>query len=131
LTCLSLTTAGAIAKVTVARSSLVNNYYGPTLDVGPGTAIMTVSESIVTGNNVGYYVAGGTLESLGNNTIRPNGTNTGVLTGVGLQQPPRTGFHGLRRHGAARSICEHSAGCRTPSRHVRRPIVCLPNEEPP
>jgi len=72
-------------KVTIARSSLVNNGYGPTVDAGTGAAIMTVSESIVTGNNVGYYNNGATLESLGNNTFRSNISNTGAMVLVGLQ----------------------------------------------
>jgi Right handed beta helix region len=77
-------TATAIAKLSVTRSTMSNNAYGPAVVGGSGTAVLTFSNSMVTGNGVGLYQTGGTgtLESLGNNTVRQNGPNTGALTTV-------------------------------------------------
>ncbi|MBK8570185.1 MAG: hypothetical protein IPN81_09560 [Nitrosomonadales bacterium] len=48
-----------------------------------GTASVTLNKSLVAGNAIGFYKgAGGTVNSLGNNTITDNGSNTGTLTSI-------------------------------------------------
>ena len=79
-------TASAIASVSIDRSTLSNNAYGPFAFQTNGTAVMTVSHSMVTGNGSGglnQFGAGATLESLGNNTVRQNTPDTtGTITTV-------------------------------------------------
>jgi Periplasmic copper-binding protein (NosD) len=77
--------ANAVARVSFIRSTISNNGWGIYVtDYIVGTQVITVSDSMVTGNNYGLYQAGtSTLESLGNNTVRQNGTNTsGTITTV-------------------------------------------------
>ena len=77
--------AGASASVSVARSTLSNNTFGPAVFANPGTvAVLSISDSMVTKNGAGIYQsgAGATLESLGNNNMRQNGANSGTLTTV-------------------------------------------------
>ncbi|MFZ1810813.1 MAG: hypothetical protein WAU04_06490 [Candidatus Nitrotoga sp.] len=48
-----------------------------------GTASVTLNKSLVAGNAIGFYKgAVGTVNSLGNNTITDNGSNTGTLTSI-------------------------------------------------
>jgi hypothetical protein len=48
-----------------------------------GTLILTVSYTMVTENTIGFLNGGSTFESLGNNTVRQNGTDTsGTITVV-------------------------------------------------
>jgi Right handed beta helix region len=79
-------TATAITRMSVTRSTLSNNYgAGVGVIGGGGTAVITVSDSMVTGNGTGLYQsgAGSTLESLGNNTVRQNIQETfGTITTV-------------------------------------------------
>jgi hypothetical protein len=74
--------ATAVARVSVIRSTLANNAYGPTADEGLGSTVMTISDSMVTGNTVyGFYQAGSAvLKSLGNNTSDFNGPDYGTVT---------------------------------------------------
>ena len=80
--------AGATARASVTRATSSNNHYGITADSGPGIQVITVSDSLVTGNSqcglCQYSSAGtSTLESLGNNTVRQNTANTlGTITTV-------------------------------------------------
>jgi hypothetical protein len=78
---------GATALVSVIRSTLSNNAYGADVYSSAGTAVLTISDSMVTGHHIGLSqgATGGTstLESLGNNTVRQNGTDTsGTITTV-------------------------------------------------
>ena len=70
----------------VISTSLTNNEYGlKAQGLGGGTAVITISSSLVSGNaNVGLQSGtGSTLESLGNNTIRQNVNGvTGTMTTV-------------------------------------------------
>ena len=76
--------ASSTARASVIRSTLSNNDYGLVTGDGPGTAVLTFSDSMVTGNTInGFWQAGGSkLESLGNNTVRQNGANVGTITSV-------------------------------------------------
>jgi Right handed beta helix region len=75
--------ATATVQVSVAGSTLSNSSYGAVADSSVGTAVLTISNSMVTGNTIGLTAGAGTLESLGNNTVRQNGTNTvGTITTV-------------------------------------------------
>jgi hypothetical protein len=76
--------ANATARASVTRSTLSNNEYGLITGDGAGTAVLTLSDSLVTGNTAnGLWQDGGsTLESLGNNTVRQNGANLGRITSV-------------------------------------------------
>ena len=83
------TTASATARVQVIRSSATNGTYGFASEATNGTASLTLSGSMVTGNSFyGLYqgVSGGgasTLKSLGNNTVTDNSTNVvGTVTPV-------------------------------------------------
>ena len=76
--------AGATALGSVIRSTLSNNGIAAAVNTTVGTAVLTLSESMVTGNgNFGLFQSGsGVLESLGNNTVRQNGPNFGAITPV-------------------------------------------------
>jgi hypothetical protein len=81
--------ATATARASVTRSTVVNsNHAGLVSDVGNGIQIMTISNNLVTGtSNCGLLQNTGTgttvLESLGNNTVRQNGTDAcGTITTV-------------------------------------------------
>jgi Right handed beta helix region len=77
--------ATAPVRVSVTRSTISNNLYGIWADTGGGDTVVTVSNSMVTGNTGGLYQTGtgSTLETLGDNTVRQNGTNTsGTITTV-------------------------------------------------
>jgi hypothetical protein len=78
--------SGASAIISVTRSTLSNNGFGPAAGTQSGaTAVLTISDSMVTRNvSAGIYQngAGATVESLGNNNMRQNGANTGTLTTV-------------------------------------------------
>jgi len=51
-----------------------------------GAGTMTVGGSSASGNTWGFYRSGGTFESMGNNTVRGNTTNTyGTITPAALQ----------------------------------------------
>jgi len=76
--------AGASALASVIRSTLSNNGIAAAVNTTAGTAVLTLSESLVTGNgNAGLFQSGsGVLETLGNNTVRQNGPNIGAITPV-------------------------------------------------
>ncbi|MEQ1583425.1 MAG: right-handed parallel beta-helix repeat-containing protein [Nitrosomonas sp.] len=74
------------ARISMIRTSVTNNLKGVASSASAGTAPVTLSESMVAGNLVGYFVgAGGLIRSLFNNTITDNGSNTGSLTTIPLQ----------------------------------------------
>ena len=74
------------SRTNMIRSSVTNNLEGITSSASAGTAPITFSDSMITGNVVGYNKGtGGTLVSLVNNTITDNGSNTGPLTPLALQ----------------------------------------------
>ncbi len=80
--------AGATANIFVTRSTIhgVNNALdSSTNDLG--SALVSVSNSMVTNNLSGWYQfgTGSVVESAGNNHIRGNTGNVGTLTNVGLQ----------------------------------------------
>jgi hypothetical protein len=77
-------TAATITQMSVTRSTISKNQYAVYAE-GTGPAVLTLSNSMVTGNANGLvqYGAGSTFESLGNNTVRQNGNNTvGTITTV-------------------------------------------------
>ena len=77
----AISSGAGSARIQMIRSSVTNNLTGITSSASGGDAKFTFSESMVTGNLVGYLVgAGGSLLTLGNNTIANNGTNNGTLT---------------------------------------------------
>ena len=80
-------TATAIAKASVTRSTLSNGGYGAYVTAqSGGTAVLTVSNSMVTGYFTGLAQVGtGTLRSLVNNTVDQNVNNT---SGTITYQPP-------------------------------------------
>jgi hypothetical protein len=73
---------GGVGRLSASNSTMVNNTYGFAVDGSVGTQIGTISNSTSTGNQYGLYNFGGTLESLGNNSVRQNsGANTvGTIT---------------------------------------------------
>ena len=79
---------GATARISVTRSTVSNNIFGVITGNGAGTQSAIVSNNLVTGNTgagLNQLSATGTstLESLGNNTVRQNGTDTaGTITAV-------------------------------------------------
>jgi hypothetical protein len=98
--------AGAKARIAVTRSTISNmtGWGAVAYMYGGGTADLTISDSLVTGNgygihvfngrvfaarntvtfnSVGLYNGGGTLESDGNNSVRNNDADTvGTITGA-------------------------------------------------
>ncbi|BBJ22521.1 fibronectin type III domain-containing protein [Candidatus Nitrotoga sp. AM1P] len=70
------------ARINIVRSTVTNNTVeGIVASATAGTASVTLNKSMVSGNAIGFYKGtGGTLSSLGNNTITDNGSNTGALT---------------------------------------------------
>ena len=74
------------ARVSVMRVSATNNVFDGVSTQGPGAGPLTVSigTSQVTGNGLGLANAGaGAFESIGNNLVRQNGSNTsGTITTV-------------------------------------------------
>ena len=70
------------SRINIVRSSVTNNTVeGIVASATAGTASVTLNKSMVSGNAIGFYKGtGGTLNSLGNNTITNNGSNTGTLT---------------------------------------------------
>jgi hypothetical protein len=78
-------TIPAVAKASVTRSTLSNNGRGISVNGSNGTTVLTLSNSMVTGNtNTGLQQSNsGVLESLGNNTVRQNAADTsGTITAV-------------------------------------------------
>jgi hypothetical protein len=78
--------AAGTARVSVIRTALTNQGAGVRADSDAGgTAVATVSDSLVTGNTLGLVQqgAGAVLETLGNNTVRKNTTDIlGTITAV-------------------------------------------------
>ncbi|MBI3148359.1 MAG: right-handed parallel beta-helix repeat-containing protein [Betaproteobacteria bacterium] len=77
--------AGATARTEVIRTTVSNGGTGVLSQATAGTAVMTLSESMVTGNTTGLAqsASGGTatFNSLTNNTVSDNGTaSTGTIT---------------------------------------------------
>lgn len=81
------TTASALNRVTVIRSTIAHNVYGFRSEFSGGPTVISVSESLVMGNTTGFAQvgAGATLESFGNNTARANGGDVGTVTTVSLR----------------------------------------------
>ena len=79
---ISQSSGTGIAHLAVSRSTASNNTSSAVATFQPsGTALLTISGSVVTGNNIGLNNITGTLESQGNNTVRQNTTNTsGTIT---------------------------------------------------
>jgi hypothetical protein len=80
------TNVSGTARMSVTRSTLSNNAYGAFANGAGGVTVLTLSNSMFTGNTTfALYQtgAGSTLESLGNNTVRQNGADTsGTITTV-------------------------------------------------
>lgn len=70
------------SRIDITRSTVTNNTVkGIVASATAGTASITLNKSMVAGNAIGFHKGtGGTLSSLGNNTITDNGSNTGTLT---------------------------------------------------
>jgi hypothetical protein len=73
--------ASANNQIYVIRSTISNNFNGVSSEAYPGTALVTISKSMVTGNNFGFYMldtSGGsaTVKSYGNNTVTNNNNDT-------------------------------------------------------
>ena len=79
-------TVPGFSRMSVTRSTISNNDYGARVYGSTGTAVITLSNSMVTGNRIAglhQQGTGMTLESLGNNTVRQN-VNVGTITTVPL-----------------------------------------------
>ena len=80
------TVASTSTNVSVIRSTVTNTSVGVFSDSSAGTSVLTVSESMITGNATGLKQGGAgvaTLESPGNNTVQQNTTQkTGTVTPV-------------------------------------------------
>jgi hypothetical protein len=79
---------GASSRVFVTRCTIENDVTGlSSSTVGVGSALITVSASMITNNGTGWSIngAGSVIKTLGNNHISDNGTNAGVLTPAALQ----------------------------------------------
>ena len=81
------TIASALSRIIVIRSSMTNGSYGVRSTFNGGPTFISVSDSLISGNSVGFAQegAGATVESLGNNTARVNGPDVGTVTTVALR----------------------------------------------
>jgi hypothetical protein len=82
------TLAGASARISVTRSTIDGNTYGPAgTTSGSGSAMVTVSGSMITNNTYGWYQdgAGSVVKSLVNNHLADNTTIQGTLSTGSLQ----------------------------------------------
>lgn len=83
---LAFSDTGAASRMSVTRSTAANNSFAGFAVTA--SAVMTVSNSMASGNGIGLAnvpaVSGfGTFETLGNNTVRQNGSPTlGIITPV-------------------------------------------------
>jgi hypothetical protein len=81
-------TAGAVARVTVTRSTVERTSYALLSYIGGGgSASIAVSGSMIVNNNYGWYVegSGAIIRSLGNNHFSDNTNTSGALTPVPQQ----------------------------------------------
>lgn len=82
--------AGGVGSLSVIRSTAANNNYGFAATSGAGSAIISVGSSMASGNRWGFIQVPGvvgttpsTFESLGDNLVRQNVTNSaGLITPV-------------------------------------------------
>ena len=84
----TINNAAAVARIFVTRSTIHGvDFALDSLTNGFGSALVSVSNSMITNNLNGWYQSGtgSVVESSGNNHIRGNGGNFGTLTNVGLQ----------------------------------------------
>jgi len=73
------------ARAFVTRSTIFGTTSGLfTIALG-GPALITVSNSSITGNQNAFSIQGGAIQSLGNNYIADNGPETGTLTTIPLR----------------------------------------------
>jgi hypothetical protein len=80
----------AVARMTITRSKMDYNSYAvrsETDGVGTGTAVVSVSNSLISNNGVAWFQngTGSTLYSLGNNHVADNGANVGSVSPLGSQ----------------------------------------------
>lgn len=80
-------TTGATTRMSLTRSTAANNTVNGFYALGAGgTTVLTVGTSMAMGNAVGFINNGATFESLGNNQVRQNTTDTsGTITLVSGQ----------------------------------------------
>ena len=73
------------SRIEMIRTSITTNLKGIASSASAGSASVTFSDSMITGNVIGYFRAtNGTLVSPGNNTITDNGSNAGPLNPLTL-----------------------------------------------
>jgi hypothetical protein len=74
----------SLSRLAVIRSTLSYGNVGAKSEFAGGPTVVVVSESLVVSNGVGFFVgaAGSTLETMGNNTVRMNGPDTGLVTTI-------------------------------------------------
>ena len=79
--------SGVTAELSCAGCVSSNNFNGFAVNAISGAATIRVSHSTATNNtNTGFQAGAGVFESLGNNLVRGNGTNTvGTITVIGAQ----------------------------------------------
>ena len=69
----------------MVRTTITNSGEGIVANASTGSALVTFSDSMLTGNTIGYsQTSGGTLQSLVNNIITNNGSNIGTLGTLSL-----------------------------------------------
>ncbi|MEP7070235.1 MAG: right-handed parallel beta-helix repeat-containing protein [Usitatibacter sp.] len=78
------TVATAIGRISASHVSATNNSFAGVSTQGTADTAVSIGSSLVTGNSQGLANSGGgTFESLGNNLVRQNGSNTsGTITTV-------------------------------------------------
>ncbi|CAH1906361.1 Right handed beta helix region [Candidatus Nitrotoga sp. HW29] len=82
----AISSGSGSSRISMIRSSVTNNLKGVASSATGGTAPVIFSDSMITGNVIGYFKGtGGTLTSLINNTITDNGSDTGPLGTTPLQ----------------------------------------------
>jgi hypothetical protein len=80
--------AGGATRIFVTRCTIQNTGYALDSEtLGAGTALIAVSNSMITNNNYAWYQsgAGSVIRTLGNNHLTDNTTNIGSLTPASLQ----------------------------------------------
>ena len=74
----------SLSRLAVMRSTLSYGNVGAKSEFAGGPTVVVVSESLLASNSTAFFVGnpGSTLETLGNNTVRMNGPDTGTVTTV-------------------------------------------------
>jgi hypothetical protein len=81
------TVPSALSRIAVNRSTISYGTFGVKSEFAGGPTVIAIAGSQVIANSTGFAQAGAgaTLESLGNNSVRMNGPDSGTVTSIALR----------------------------------------------